>query len=421
MDALRIVSLIAANDFRLTLKSRSIILYIFALPLVFMLFFGATFKGESGPRKAGLGLENRDGGFVSKILIDELRKEPLEIVDTMQAGSEPPRTLVIPEGFTDAVLGRAKATLIVRSSKDANLEAGEAVSAAVARCVMKVVSHLIEIESGVIAGGGKYAAARTSAAARGGGGLTVEGDSVSGSLLELSRTKVGLLDSIRVDLGKLAARPPLVTVSASSAGTAKKIPSGFQASVPGSLVMFVLMTMVFSGIAVTVERSEGVLRRFAYAPTSKACVLLGKLCGRMGIAILQIAFLLAVGRMLFHVPLGGSPAGLALLMISFAFCAGSFGILFGALFRNPEQVSSLSVITTLTMAALGGCWWPIEIVSRPFRIAAMIFPTGWAMSGIHKFISFGYGIREAAPNIAVLVMFGLLFILVASWKLKWTQ
>jgi ABC-2 type transport system permease protein len=397
-DSVRIVYLIAANDFKLTLKSRSIILYIFALPLVFMLFFGAAFKGQSGPRKAGLGLENKDGGFVSMALIDELRKEPLDIIDTLRAGSEPPRTLVIPEGFSDAVLGRTHAALIIRKNKDANIEADEAVSAAVTRCIMRVVSRLIELESGVLAG-----------------------DSVQGSLLDLSRAKKGLLDSIRVEFERLSAAPPLVTISASTAGTEKKVPSGFQASVPGNLVMFVLMTMVFSGIAITVERNEGVLRRFAYAPAGRGSVLLGKLFGRMGIAVVQIVFLLAVGRLLFHVALGGSPGALALLMIVFAFCAGSFGIFFGALFRNPEQVSALSVITTLTMSALGGCWWSIELVSKPFKAIAFLFPTGWAMDGIHKLISFGYGMREVAPDIAVLAAFGFAFILIASWKLKWTQ
>jgi ABC-2 type transport system permease protein len=401
LDSVRIVYLIAANDFRLTLKSRSIILYIFALPLVFMLFFGATFKGQSGPRKAGLGLENRDGGFVSKVFIDELRKEPLDITDTLRAGSEPPRTLVIPEGFSDKVLGRTHAALIIRKNKDANIEADEAVAAAVTRCIMRVVSHLIEIE--------------------GGADFAIAGDSVRGSLFELSRAKEGFLDSIRVELEGLTARPPVVTIDAVTAGTAKKIPSGFQASVPGNLVMFVLMTMVFSGIGITVERNEGVLRRFAYAPAGRGSVLLGKLFGRMGIAVVQIVFLLAIGRLLFHISLGGSPGALALLMIVFAFCTGAFGILFGALFRNPEQVSALSVITTLTMSALGGCWWPIEIVSKPFKVIAFLFPTGWAMDGIHKLISFGHGMREAAPDIAVLALFGIVFILIASWKLRWTQ
>jgi ABC-type multidrug transport system permease subunit len=398
MDSVRIVYLIAANDFKLTLKSRSIILYIFALPLIFMLFFGATFKGQSGPRKAGLGLENRDGGFVSRALIDELRKEQLDIIDTLRAGSEPPRTLVIPEGFSDKVLSRTKVALVIRKDKGANLEASEAVSAAVTRCIMRVVSRLIELEGGVLAA-----------------------DSVQGSLLELSRAKEGLLDSVRVEFERLSAVPPLVSIVPSTAGTARKIPAGYQASVPGNLVMFVLMTMVFSGIAITVERNEGVLRRFAYAPAGRGSVLLGKLFGRMGIAVVQIVFLLAVGRLLFHVALGGSPGALALLMIVFAFCAGSFGILFGALFRNPEQVSALSVITTLTMSALGGCWWSIELVSKPFKAISFLFPTGWAMDGIHKLISFGYGMREAALDIAVLAAFGFAFILIASWKLKWTQ
>ncbi|HEY5133666.1 MAG TPA: ABC transporter permease, partial [Candidatus Krumholzibacteriaceae bacterium] len=109
---------------------------------------------------------------------------------------------------------------------------------------------------------------------------------------------------------------------------------------------------------------------------------------------------------------------LVLLMTTFAFCTGAFGIFFGALFRNPEQVSALSIIATMTMSALGGCWWSIELVPRAFKIIAFVFPTGWAMDGIHKIISFGYGMSAVAADVLVLAGFGVAFVLLASWRLK---
>ena len=128
-------------------------------------------------------------------------------------------------------------------------------NAAVFRCLMRVVSRLIEIEADALD-------ARTK-------GFALAGDSLAGSLLAASRERPGLLDSIEVGFDSLRAAPPLVTVRSSVAGRMRKIPSGFQASVPGNLVMFVLMTMVFSGAVITVERSTGVLRRYAYTPAGR--------------------------------------------------------------------------------------------------------------------------------------------------------
>jgi ABC-2 type transport system permease protein len=167
-----------------------------------------------------------------------------------------------------------------------------------------------------------------------------------------------------------------------------------------------------------VERSTGVLRRYAYAPAGKGSIIIGKLLGRMLIAFVQILFLLLVGKYLFRISLGSSAGALVVLMFVFAFCTGAFGIFFGALFRNPEQVSAVSIIATLAMSALGGCWWPIELVPSAFKTIAFLFPTGWAMDGIHKIISFGYGMGAIALDAVVLAGFGAAFVLLASWRLR---
>jgi ABC-type multidrug transport system permease subunit len=404
-SAVRTISLIAANDFRLTLKARGVILWAFAMPVVFMLAFGLAFRGSSGGvQKARLTVENRDSGFLSRALVGELRKEPLDVVDSLAAGEKAVRTLVIPEGFTGKVLDRSRVSLTLVKEEDSDVEAGEAVNAAVFRCLMRVASPLIEIEAGMLERGTK--------------GFACRGDSLSGSPYRAFLADPGLLARIETKLDSLRAEPSVVTLRSTEAGRLRQVPSGFQASVPGMLVMFVLMTMVFSGAVITVERYTGVLRRYAYAPAGKTSILLGKLLGRMLIAFAQIVFLLLVGKLVFRISLGTSMGALVLIMTAFAFCVGAFGIFFGSLFRNPEQVSALSIIATMTMSALGGCWWSIELVPRAFKIIAFAFPTGWAMDGIHKIISFGYGLSAVALDTAVLAGFGVAFVFLAAWRFK---
>jgi ABC-type multidrug transport system permease subunit len=401
----RVIFIVAANDFNLTIKARGVLLWIFAMPVVFMLAFGLAFKGSSvTAQKARLTVENRDTGFISRALIEELRREPLDIVDTLKAGENAIRTLVIPDDFTDKVLDRSRVTLTLVRESDANVEASEAVNAAILRCLMRVAAPLIELEAGMLERGTK--------------GFAFSGGSLAGSAYEAALADPKVLGAIERELDSLRAEPPLVTLRSTTAGALKRVPSGFQASVPGNLVMFVLMTMVFSGAVITVERYTGVLRRYAYTPAGKGSILLGKLLGRMLIAFIQILFLLLVGKFLFRISLGTSTGALVFLMTVFAFCTGAFGVFFGALFRNPEQVSALSIITTLSMSALGGCWWSIELVPSTFKTIAFVLPTGWAMDGMHKIISFGYGMHAIVLDAAMLGAFGVAFVLLASWRLR---
>ncbi len=398
---------IASCDFRLTWKERSTIFWILLMPVAFMFFFGFTFRGSGGSAATTkLTIENHDKGFLSTELLEALRKESISLVDSLGEGENPVRTLIIPEDFTRKVLSKERVTLVLRREEGANQEASQVASVAIFRSVIRVASGLIEVEA--------------KALERGDSRFAIRDNAVSGNLWEFTEGKGATLDSIHVELDSLQTREPLVVVNSTMAGRRQEIPAGYQGSVPGSLVMFVLMSMVFSGIGITIERVSGVLKRLGLSPASKSEVVLGKLFGRMAVAFVQIIILLLVGKFLFRISLGSSPFGLTFLMVAFTFSAGGFSILFGSLFRNPEHMEGIAIISTLVMSALGGCWWPLEIVGRPFQIAALVFPTGWTMNGLHKLISFGLDASAVLPHIGVLAAFGAVFILIGSKRLRWT-
>ncbi|GEM_PF-177352 len=406
--SLWIVSKIAGCDLRMTMKERSYVFWMFIMPLTFMFVFGMTSRdSRSSAVRARLTVEDRDSGFLSGKLVEALEDESLYIVDSLPEGDDAVRTLVIPGEFTRSVLDRERVGLVLSREEGTNMNAAEAASASIFKGLIRVVSGLIEIEGDELE--------------HGAAGISIDGDSLSGSLWKLSGGRIGALETLQVRLDTIMARDPLVTVRSGNAGRAADIPRGFQGSVPGSLIMFVLMSMVFSGAGITAERVTGVLKRLGTTPAGRAEVVSGKLLGRVEIAMIQIVFLLAAGRLLFRISLGGSPIALFLLMLAFAFCTGSFSILFASLLKNPDQVTGFAVITTLVMSALGGCWWPLEVVSRPFQVLAFFFPTGWAISGIHKLISFGFGLTGVVPHIAALLAFGVVFLLIAAKRLKWSM
>ena len=86
-----------------------------------------------------------------------------------------------------------------------------------------------------------------------------------------------------------------------------------------------------------------------------------------------------------------------------AFCA-SAGLLLGSLARTEAQAVGLGLLIANALAALGGCWWPIEITPDWMQSVQMLTPTGWTMDALHKLISFEAGAVAAVPNVVTLVL-----------------
>ncbi|MFT7670632.1 MAG: ABC-2 type transport system permease protein, partial [Planctomycetota bacterium] len=55
------------------------------------------------------------------------------------------------------------------------------------------------------------------------------------------------------------------------------------------------------------------------------------------------------------------------------------------------------------LAALGGCWWPIEVTASWMQTLANWIPTGWMMGAMHQLINFGNGPASALNAMALLL------------------
>ena len=165
---------------------------------------------------------------------------------------------------------------------------------------------------------------------------------------------------------------------------------------------------------------DGVVR-LATSPLSAAEIVGGKIAGRFLVAALQIALLIAVsviGSRVFGIFVGDHPIQMAVVLLLFAAVVAPLGVALGSWISDPDRAASVGVILTMVMAALGGCWWPLEVVSKPLKTAALFFPTGWAMQTLHGLISFGQDLTELRWALVALTAFALVFTAVASRSLR---
>ena len=385
---MRKISLMALNDLRLTARDRSSFIWMLIMPIAFMWFFGQMGGGgSSGPPQIALGVLDLDGGWLARAVVEELQDDQitLEEIDP-QAGAGARgqvRTLVIPEGFTSKVLSGEQQELRLEKDPDANEEFSLAAEVHVIRTVVRTLARMVEMDSK--------------------DGLDAETDDVTAAKR----------------FGELGDREPLVHLAVSTAGQGRPVPRGFAQSVPGMLTMMVLMmTVIYGGVFLTIEKREGMLRRQISLPVSRRHIFIGKFLGRLLMAGLQIVVLILAGRFVFGLTITGSPIGLALLLFCYAVSVAALATMLGAVLSSPEYASSIGWILSMVLSAMGGCWWPSESMPSWLWTAAHVLPTAWAMDAFHALISFGRGVEAVLLPCAVLMGFGLVFSAVGARYLK---
>ena len=214
----------------------------------------------------------------------------------------------------------------------------------------------------------------------------------------------------------------LVLVETRFAGQARLPPDGFAQAIPGNTVMFVmLVALTYGAASISAERQSGKLRRLVTAPVSRAEIIAGKIVGRFAVAAMQITVLVLVGviaNRVVGIYIGDHPFQMWVVLLFFGLTVAPLGVALGGWFTDPDRAASIGVIVTMVMAAFGGCWWPLEVVSPTLQNVALIFPTGWAMKALHGLISFGNDLGGVVPELLALAGFAVFFSILAARSLR---
>jgi len=82
---------------------------------------------------------------------------------------------------------------------------------------------------------------------------------------------------------------------------------------------------------------------------------------------------------------------LLVVLVAWGGLAAALGLLLGNLARSDGQATAVGVLASNVLAALGGCWWPIEVTAPWMQRLALALPTGWTMDALHRLVSFQAG------------------------------
>ena len=215
-----------------------------------------------------------------------------------------------------------------------------------------------------------------------------------------------------------------VTVGFTLSGTnqgrtmSESLQQGLGQSVPGMGTMFVLMTILGGMAALIVERQQWTLQRLAVMPVSRTTLLAGKILARFCLGLLQFLVVFVVGALL-GMNFGKDPVALLLLVIVYTLSVTALSFAIGSGLKNPAQASGLSLLLALTLAPLGGAWWPMDISPKFMQIIGHISPIAWAMDGFTALTYNGAHLADILVPLAVLVGMTVLLFLIAIPRFRY--
>lgn len=368
MRARPVLTLVTTDLLRVT-KEKSSLFWILIMPILLVWILGNVFRDPGGTEAPPtISIADEDSTFLSGVLRSEVEAEGVRVVDLTDDVSR----LTLPEGFETKLLAGVRDTLelVITEARESYRT-----NFALYRAIFGLLT--------------KMARAR-------GEGLTPD-----------------VYDS-------LANETPQVGLHIGTVG--KTHPGGSLQAVLGMTVQAILMMVVIYGaVFLTEERMNGMLRRQTAYPAGLTGLVIGKVGGRACIGAIQMAIVLSVGRFLFRLPGPSSATAFVLLAGSYILAVASLASLAGTLFRTADRAGGFSWPVTLMLSALGGCWWPLEVVAPWLRVVGHVSPAAWAMDGLNQVFHFGGGVTAVVAPSAVLLAMGLALSLLARHRLAKLQ
>ncbi len=193
---------------------------------------------------------------------------------------------------------------------------------------------------------------------------------------------------------------------------------GFTIASTGSLVQWVLFSLLTVSTGVAWERRSGLLRRLAATGVSGRTIIEGKMMAMVIITFLQQVMLVLLGALAFGVGYFNSVGALLMIMVSLSVLAACVGLLISALFRSEPPVIATTVITAQLLAVLGGAWFPLEVTSAGFSRVAHFFPSAWIMDSLHGIVLKDWGAGDILMPLGIVWAWIVVILAVAVWRFR---
>jgi len=184
---------------------------------------------------------------------------------------------------------------------------------------------------------------------------------------------------------------------------------------PGTILMILLFTAIFSTISIIEDRRAGFLQSVLVAPVPRMAIVLGKVLGGTALAFGQgLLFLL-------FAPLVGvrpTPAGVAaalLIMAVVSFALTALGFCIAWRMSSTQGFHAIMNLFLMPMWFLSGALFPVENASAPLRWVMRLNPLTYGLTGLRQALYWGHdSLAGLGASLGVSALFAAAMFVLAS-------
>jgi ABC-2 type transport system permease protein len=189
--------------------------------------------------------------------------------------------------------------------------------------------------------------------------------------------------------------------------------------VPALIGVILNMTMmIFTAAAVVRERERGNLELLITTPIRAAELMAGKLLPYVGIGLVQVTLVLAVGSLLFDVPVNGRLLDLYLAALLFIASTLTLGLVISTLARTQFQAFQLAFFIMLPSILLSGFMFPFDGMPRPAQWLAQVLPLTHFNELVRGIVLRGAALADLTRPALKLLVFLIVALAIATLRFR---
>ena len=178
------------------------------------------------------------------------------------------------------------------------------------------------------------------------------------------------------------------------------------------------LTALLTILAFIGERRNGTLERLLISPLKESEIVLGYVMAFGIIGIIQSAILISTAVFCFGIHIEGNVLIAFLVVVLLAITSLSLGILLSSLAASELQAIQFLPLLVLPTFLLAGIFWPVEAIPFWLRPLSYIIPPYYGVDACRSVMIRGWGLDRIWFDLLMLALFAVLFIFLASKKLK---
>ncbi len=191
--------------------------------------------------------------------------------------------------------------------------------------------------------------------------------------------------------------------------------------VPGLIGTILTMTMlIYTALSVTRELERGTMEALLAMPVRPVEIMLGKIAPYVLVGAVQMATILIVASLLFHVPVVGSLFTLTLLTLLFIVANLSVGYTISTVSENQLQAMQMTFFFFLPSMLLSGFLFPFYGMPIWAQYLGEALPLTHYLRIVRSVMLKGSGFADLAVDAGALALFALVAMSVAVMRFRQT-